>query len=275
MTWRCAPTRRRRPATPIAIGLTVMLLAGSPARFCKAEDQRNSDVPAPVAHWRLDEIRSGYTPDSIGGRHGVVRGAVKPSVVDGISGRAVQFEPGKAQYIKIGDMESLCPTSAITVMAWVWIDKRTRNWADILGYQPEQRRGDQAHPLRGFRLWKTWACESIQFHIGDGEARPYGEEAKCAASGLRRMENHWMHLAATYDGIHIRIYVNAVERAAARFPGRLEPSKHPLCIGNYVQNKSVYPFHGRIDDVQLYDSALSEAAILRAAGEALQPPPGS
>jgi hypothetical protein len=240
-----------------------------------AEEQSGNVTPTPIAHWRLDEVRDGRTPDSIGDHHGVLRGAPKPALVDGISGRALRFEPGKAQYVAIGNMESLCPVSAITVMAWVWIDGRTSNWADILGYQPEQGRGENAHPLRGFRLWKTWACKSIRFHIGDGLARPYGQEANCEGRGLERMVNHWMHVAATYDGTDIRVYVNAVERGVARFPGRLVPSKRSLCIGNYVGKKNVYPFHGRIDDVRLYDSALSEEAILQAAGEAIRGQDGS
>jgi len=252
--------------------MAVMLFVGGPARLCKSQDQSRNDAPTPIAHWRLDEISNGRTPDSIGDHHGIVHGEAGPKLVNGISGRALQFEPGKAQYIEIGDMESLCPTAAITVMAWVWIDDRTRTRTDILGYQPEQSRGDRAHPLRGFRLSKTWGCMAIQFYVGDGQTRPYGKEAQCAASGLRRMQNHWMHVAATYDGTDIKVYINATERAVARFSGRLEPSKRSFCIGNYVINKSVYPFHGRIDDVRIYDSALSEEAILQVAAEALRRP---
>ncbi len=208
-------------------------------------------------------------PDAAGSHPGTRCGnKALPAIVEGISGRPLRFEPGQGHYVRVDRMAELCPTDQITVMAWVWVDRRTKMWADILGYQPEQSRGDKAHPLKGFRRWKTWGCDSIRFYIGDGKVRPYKEELKCAATGLQRHRNHWMHVAATHDGRKLRLFINAVEKGTSDVVARIVPRASPLVIGNYLGRKTVYPFHGLIDDVRIYSVALSEEQILRSAAEA-------
>ncbi|MBT3374384.1 MAG: LamG domain-containing protein, partial [Lentisphaerae bacterium] len=231
---------------------------------------RGRTTSPPVAHWTFDDIRDTTVPDAAGSHPGTLCGrASRPEIVDGIAGKALRFTPGSEHYVRVDQMAELCPTQQITLMAWVWIDSKTAMWGDILGYQPEQSRGDKAHPLKGFRLWKTWGCKSIRFYIGDGTTRAYKNEIKCEASGLRRLQNHWMHIAATHDGQVMRMFINAVEKGHSEATAQIAPSGFPLVIGNYAVSKTVYPFHGVIDDVRIYDVALTEDQILGAAATAL------
>jgi len=71
--------------------------------------------------------------------------------------------------------------------------------------------------------------------------------------------NTWTHLAATYDGAFLRLYVNgtlAVERAAS---GVLATSSRPLRIGHNDVDGGV--FLGRIDEVRVYARALGAQQI--------------
>src|SRR4029077_17273374 len=69
----------------------------------------------------------------------------------------------------------------------------------------------------------------------------------------------WAHLAATYDGATMRLYVNGVQVARRAQTGPIATSTNPLQIGG----DSLYGqyFAGRIDEVRIYNRALSVAEI--------------
>ena len=71
--------------------------------------------------------------------------------------------------------------------------------------------------------------------------------------------NQWSHLAATYDGTTLRLYVNGVVAASTPFTGDMATSTDPLRIGG----NSVYGeyFVGVIDEVRIYYRALTAAEI--------------
>jgi hypothetical protein len=66
-------------------------------------------------------------------------------------------------------------------------------------------------------------------------------------------------MATTYDGTTLRLYVNGVQVGSKAQTGTLATSSNPLTIGGdpiYGQH-----FAGRIDEVRVYNSALSAAQI--------------
>jgi chitodextrinase len=72
-------------------------------------------------------------------------------------------------------------------------------------------------------------------------------------------DHAWTHVAATYDGDAVRLYVDGVLRSERSVPGAIEASDGPLRIGG----NAVWPefFAGQIDDVRVYDRALSALQI--------------
>ena len=76
----------------------------------------------------------------------------------------------------------------------------------------------------------------------------------------------WIHLVGTYDNATFRLYVNGlpVKSAACGTPFQFA-DENPIIIGgntNTQGRKWVDCFHGRIDEVRLYDRALSAEAVL-------------
>ena len=69
----------------------------------------------------------------------------------------------------------------------------------------------------------------------------------------------WSHLAMTYDGSDLRLYVNGVQVSTSPRTGPIGTSASPLWIGG----NSPYGeyFNGRIDEVRVYRAALSQAEI--------------
>jgi hypothetical protein len=71
--------------------------------------------------------------------------------------------------------------------------------------------------------------------------------------------NAWTHLAATYDGTTLRIYVNGSLKQSTNVPGTLVTSNGALRIGgNSVWGEY---FRGLIDEVRVYNRALSVSEI--------------
>src|SRR5207248_10159623 len=88
--------------------------------------------------------------------------------------------------------------------------------------------------------------------------------ASTADSGVRSATaipmNTWTHLATTYDGTNQRFYVNGVLVKTVVNAGAIVQSNGALRIGG--NNSSFYEFfNGLIDEVRVYNRALSAAEI--------------
>ena len=71
--------------------------------------------------------------------------------------------------------------------------------------------------------------------------------------------NTWSHLAATYDGTALRLYVNGDQVSSAPLTGSIAVSSGPLRIGgNAIWGEF---FHGLIDEVRVYNQALAPSEI--------------
>ena len=73
--------------------------------------------------------------------------------------------------------------------------------------------------------------------------------------------NQWVHVAGTYDGTNISLYLNGVPAGPSTLAsGTISPSGNNLQIGHDAANPSRY-FHGLIDDASVYNRALSASEI--------------
>jgi Concanavalin A-like lectin/glucanases superfamily len=71
--------------------------------------------------------------------------------------------------------------------------------------------------------------------------------------------NAWTHLATTYDGSTLRLYVNGAEVGTQATSGAIQVSTGRLRIGgNAIWSEW---FAGRIDEVRIYTRALTAAEI--------------
>ena len=66
----------------------------------------------------------------------------------------------------------------------------------------------------------------------------------------------WVHLAGTYDGQALRIYVDGEEQGVMERSGPIRPNTFPRVLGNYAVGPDEY-FAGLLAEVKLYDRALS------------------
>jgi len=121
----------------------------------------------------------------------------------------------------------------------------------------------------------------LAFHLEGIQGLP--QEYYAWVSGGQIIPTYtWTHVALTFDGSSVRAYVDgALTRALSGLTGTLTNTAGPLKIGSRGDDRiNLWPndrFDGRIDEVTIYDRALSHAEIqsIFSAGSAGKCKPGA
>ena len=88
-----------------------------------------------------------------------------------------------------------------------------------------------------------------------------------AVQSTTSIENgKWYHAAGTWDSTKIIMYVNGVAEGQKVFVGPMTANTEPLQIGRLGKPGALYNFKGEIDEVRIWNTALTEAQINTAKG---------
>ena len=112
-------------------------------------------------------------------------------------------------------------------------------------------------PASGFRLGVLGGRPCFQVPL-----TPWSHHLKTAEP---LPAGRWVHLAGTFDGATMRLYVDGVERGAMERPGPLRPAAGPLILGSYAVGHGSH-FEGLLDDVRVFDRARAPASPSAAGG---------
>jgi hypothetical protein len=174
--------------------------------------------------------------------------------VTGPFGGAVAFLD-EASYVSIPSSSSLNLGSRLTLSAWICPQDMGINSRVVLSKNDEYMIRIDG-PLEGNRL-------SFFVHVGD-PAVTWEPRVQGAAQPV---SNEWLHVAAVWDGATMRIYLNGETAGEQPRVGRPNPTPYPLMIGNW-EYPSCHGIHsgGAIDEVRVYNRALSEVEVRQLAG---------
>ena len=166
---------------------------------------------------------------------------------EGLRGRALVCDGGSvnvpAQVLRL-------PTAQITVETWIRsdVEGQTDRWFVNCIF------GDGASGFRlglsGGRL--TWAIPQAPWshHLHADRPLPTGR---------------WVHVAATYDGEMMRLYMEGVQVGALERRGIINPPSQVLALGNFARNHRAH-FQGLLEEVRLHGRALTAEEIAARAG---------
>ena len=192
-----------------------------------------------VSAYGFEEGTGTTTADMSGyGNTGALSGATWTTA--GKYGNGLIFNGTNAR-VSVPDAASLHLTTAMTLEAWVKPSVATGVWRDVI------YKGNDNYYLEG-----TSNPSGVPASGGTFAGSPlYGASALAV--------NTWSHLATTYDGTTLRLYVNGVQVASRAQTGAITVSTNPLEIGGDLLNGQY--FNGTIDEVRLYNRALSASEI--------------
>ena len=197
-----------------------------------------------IAAYGFNEGGGSVAGDASGRKHpGAIAGA--KHVDEGRFGRALMFD-GKGDWVTVAHAADLDLRNALTIEAWVNPTKLS-GWNTIA-------------------LKETRDSLAYALYANDDAPRPAGyvnisgSHKSVAGAGSLPL-NTWSHVAVTYSGSMMRLYVNGNEVSRRSLSGRMVSSTGPLRIGgNSVWGEY---FSGMIDEVRVYGSALTPADIQR------------
>jgi hypothetical protein len=206
-----------------------------------------------VAHYAFEND----TMDSSGnGLNGTIIGDA--NFAEGVKGMALDLNGGG--HVDCGGIAEFSFTDAMTLSTWVNIRSVTTAWMTIAA------KGENA-----WRLAVSNETTRLEYAFSGGTR---GWQAATTATELAFDE--WYHVAATYDTtVGATVYINGVQDASNPNTGGIDTNQFPLLIGENPEATGRL-FDGMIDDLMIYNRALSEGEILYLAGERPKPvDPGS
>jgi len=198
--------------------------------------------PDLIGWWTLDEGMGATAVDLSGyGEHATI--VDNPQwIVTGYERGALQFD-GREDYL----YTPLAPAMpSQTVCVWVRVDAAP---ASILGWS-------NAHPTHG-----THDRELYVNADGTVTWRIYTDATNAVTSGRTVRDGHWHHLAGVYtDEGTTELYLDGVSQGSNSASGIYNAYTSPhLTVG--IDSQQNRYLTGAVDDVRVYDKALSEAEI--------------
>lgn len=191
-----------------------------------------------VGWWAFDEepdtpVALDYSGHRLGGT--LHDGSRAP----GIDGNALMCDGGA---VRVPNRPVLSMESAMSVECWVK--------TDVVGQK-------NVWFLNRVFSGGTWTG----YRMGVLDGKPCFEIPRTPWSHHLKAANHlptgrWVHLAGTYDGQVLRIYMDGEEEGVMERSGPVRPNTFPLVLGSFAVGHDAH-FTGLLDEVKLYDRALS------------------
>ncbi|MDB4409099.1 DUF4394 domain-containing protein, partial [Akkermansiaceae bacterium] len=188
----------------------------------------------------------------------VVGGVVSTTDRTGTDSGALSFNGNNAS-IEIADNPSLRPTESWTVSAWV----KPENLGIPYNERILDKGGSNGSGIPGYALWYD-ADRKFSFLSTWGG----GVQGERLVSTTTVNSSDWYLVTGTYDGNTSRLYINGSLEASAQNEWE-NRSTNPLLIGRYY-NTSYWT--GSIDEVRIYNRALSEQEVTTLYGIESNPP---
>jgi PKD repeat protein len=205
----------------------------------------NNPVTGLVAAYAFNE-GSGTTTQSPSGLNGTISGATWST--QGKFGNALSFD-GVNDSVTVADANALDLTTGMTLEAWVFPTAAGGGtWRNVL---IKERSGGEV-----YNLYSNTVGNVPQVYV----VRSAQTGTPLEASGTAAVPpNAWTHLAATFNGSMLRLYVNGTQVGTRAVSGALLTSTGALRIGgNSIWGEY---FQGRIDEVRIYNRALTATEI--------------
>jgi hypothetical protein len=195
--------------------------------------------------WAFDEGVGSVAVDGSGfGNDGLLVGG--PSWIDRGGSPALLLD-GSSDFVVVADDASLDVGDAMTAALWMRPERRGTQYV-LMKAGPS---------VDGFELsLSSSGSMFVRFNSASaGNAYRVDSESVYPTSG-----GEWVHLAATFDGVMTRLYVNGVEEASGVGPVS-GVAVNGAAMGIGARGDGYRSFQGGIDDARVYDRALTASEI--------------
>lgn len=204
--------------------------------------------------WKFDEPRGNVANDSAGSANGAITGATFDS--NSADGAGSLLFDGVDDRVDLGTLD-VPAGNAITIAAWFRADDFDIRDARIIS--KASGTSSAAHYWMMSTINDASGLHFLRFRLKTNgiTSTLHGNNA----SG-RLFTGVWTHAAMVYDGAEMRIYKDGVLVGSMAKTGTIDTNASvQATIGNQPIGAGPRAFDGRLDDIRIYDRALSEKEI--------------
>jgi len=210
-----------------------------------------------VGWWRLDENNGLTATDTAGSNDGTLVNGPKWRPLEGKTHGALAFD-GSDDRVDLGTID-VKGDSGLTIIFWFKADDFDT---------PDARFISKATGIENdhhYWMVSTFDEKALRFRL-----KTDGLTDILISDPDEIQLGQWYHVAATYDGSKMRIYKNAIEIASRDKSGNINTNASvSAAIGNQPSSAGSKPFDGLIDDIRIYNRALSASEIQKLMNGAL------
>jgi hypothetical protein len=199
-----------------------------------------------IGHWTMDQadlksatVIADRTPN---GNNGTIYGATFTTDRREQANKAMNFN-GIDDYVAVNN-DGWLPTTALSWGVWIKTPDFTNTQRIFLG--------EYATGTKGFNVYIRNSSHEVEFILGNGTT------IQSLAADTATVADTWEHWVGTYNGTTMKMYCNGVEQATT---ANLSGPIVYFGSGGFVISQASLPFNGSIDDVRIYNRALSPAEV--------------
>jgi hypothetical protein len=215
--------------------------------------------PALVGYWKFDEANGSIALDSsVFGNHGIIRGATRTT---GQCQNALSFDGGTngLDYVVVPNSDSI-NTNTFTISFWASLSDLDRHHVFL------HKRNGQWHSNYQVSYYAESSAPGVPLddylYVGIGDKSPAPTSYSYAAyAAVNLVEGQLYHVAATYDLSVLRLYLNGEEIATKDLSMTNTTGDGDLYIGAHPYHGALYATDGVIDEVRIYNYALTQEQI--------------
>lgn len=216
--------------------------------YKKASIREIVPIPIParaqnlIGYWKFDENRGINASDYSGNvNNGRINGSVWTT---GKVGSALIFN-GSNNYVDVTNSANFNLAKTLTIEAWIKPASTSGSYG-IVGKK------EWSSTLTGYHF--IIHGNKLDFDAGNGK-----NHTVATSGALSWTTGSWYHVAATFENGTVNFYRNGVNIASSKTVSQIANNPQDFYIGS---TKSItYPFKGAIDEVKIYNRALSALEV--------------
>jgi hypothetical protein len=244
----------KKSFTPMLLLLSVTILFITPLY---AQD------PSLVGFWTFDD--STGVDSSFYGNDGTLNG--DPMIINGMKGSAFYFD-GIDDEVFVWDSNSLDTDSSMTISLWIMPDSVSPGGAKAMSkWYSSPQEGDWI-----FSLSSRDSCNGtcVSYYFGFANYAVYGYPNGWFSIGPNNIDYYlilgeWNFIAVTFDTGFVNLYYNGslinTDTTIIKYTSLNEYGTDDIHIGRYRTGNPNYSFKGGLDEIRIYNRALSPAEV--------------
>ena len=217
-----------------------------------------------VSHWSFDTADGLVVADSQGNFNGTLSGTTP--YVAGLSGQALSFDRLQGSFVTISADNSLnWSGAAFSFSLWVKTST-TESLTFFFSKHDSGSNNGYAGALNQHNSDTFGVANAASFYVSGSDQ----------TTSAVINDNTWHHLAFVYEaGASQSIYVDGTMLATTATPAGIVENSAPLLLGGMMLGSPTSTYTGLLDEVRMYNHALSAAEVTVLATPSAVPEPAS